>query len=174
MVRYSNNGAIDATFGNNGIVITDYNGLDNYTKSATVQSTGEILVLSNLDHANTSSSLCTRYLANGSIDASFGSNGYTENKLNQYTNNVNILINNSGKIIILTIDNDSTLYNKSNILQLNSNGTLDNNYAINGISKINNYPAPSVEGIFDFAVQSDGKIVAVGYTQNLKTSTLLF
>lgn len=70
VARYNANGSIDTTFGNAGIVTTAL-GISAMATSIVVQENGQIVVAGTSD----AGVVLVRYNSNGSIDASFGTNG---------------------------------------------------------------------------------------------------
>jgi uncharacterized delta-60 repeat protein len=72
LVRYNiENGSLDTSFGNNGIVITDL-GPGDLGYSVTVQSDGKILVAGQTGNGTDSDFALLRYNTDGSLDTSFG------------------------------------------------------------------------------------------------------
>lgn len=76
LIRYAIDGKIDSTFGEDGIVITDFGGFD-HASSMKIEESGKIVVAgsSNTGNANAGDFALARYNPNGSLDSSFGENG---------------------------------------------------------------------------------------------------
>jgi len=74
---YSQDGTLDPGFGNNGIVETDFNGLDDYVVSIATQSDGKILAGGVVTLPSTDvTQVVVRYNTDGTIDNSFGNTGH--------------------------------------------------------------------------------------------------
>ncbi|CAM4046893.1 T9SS type A sorting domain-containing protein [Flavobacterium branchiophilum] len=129
---YAQDSFLDATFGNSGKVI--FNKVDD-TEQATClakQSDGKIIA---------AGTFITRYNLDGSIDTSFGDNGFVKILPFKYLNeNGNIVTNFiKCKITALGVNSDNSLiiaykpaenidYFLYNVLKLDANGTIDNSF----------------------------------------------
>ena len=121
LVRYSADGELDTSFGNNGIVITDLNGYGHAT-SIIVQD-GKLLVVGTRD----TDFALTRYSANGELDTSFGTNGIVITDFGSIDSSASATVQEDGKIIVAGA---SAQRNNSNfaIARYNSDGSLDANF----------------------------------------------
>jgi len=160
---------LDETFGNNGLVTRDINGLRNITElvnQIAIQNDGKIIaIVPNFPNNSYFFNNITlvRYQINGGLDSSFGNNGVVVSDFKEYNSQhakpytVNVLEN--GKILVCgdyygTYENVSETYNF--LIQYNSNGDLDSSFGING-------KATGVFGqVISVAIQKDGKILATG------------
>jgi uncharacterized delta-60 repeat protein len=76
LVRYNPNGTIDRTFGNRGGVLTDFDGFNDDIQALLIQPDGKIVAVGSAKNpAHYYDFALARYLANGSIDAGFGTAG---------------------------------------------------------------------------------------------------
>lgn len=74
-VRYSSDGTLDATFGNNGRSISpDGNGFD-LARAAALQPDGKLLLAGECSLSSVTGFCALRYNANGTVDTAFGING---------------------------------------------------------------------------------------------------
>ena len=98
LVRYTSNGALDSTFGTNGIVTTE---IVNASASAMrIQSDGKIVAAGRTSVGGGYDFALVRYNANGSLDTSFGTNGIVTTPIGGYTEYVSALgIQSDGKIV---------------------------------------------------------------------------
>ena len=86
VLRLTNSGAIDAGFGTNGKVITDFPGIYDYVYSIEVQNDGNILLGGDMSDGTATKKLALiRYTANGALDPGFGTGG----KLSVAASNMN-------------------------------------------------------------------------------------
>jgi len=74
VLRYDSNGALDATFGNNGSITTDI-GNTEFPKSIVVQADGKILVGGTTYGSSFENPFVARYSTTGLLDNTFNSNG---------------------------------------------------------------------------------------------------
>ncbi|MCB0748645.1 MAG: hypothetical protein KDC90_14385, partial [Ignavibacteriae bacterium] len=170
MERYNPNGTLDKTFGTNGYVISNIGSLNIQAESVALQSDEKIVVAGLSDSGNPSSFITIRYNSNGTIDNTFGVNGSTISSFeNLRTVAYSIAMQNDGKIIsagyINSISNDYNFI----IIRYDSNGKLDDSFGTSGISIV---PiATSSELAYSVSIQSDGKIIAAGYSQYAATTS---
>ncbi len=163
---YSQTGVLDTTFGTNGIVLTDINQSSSTVFSTALQSDGKIVAAGINFVTGSGQDYCVvRYNANGSLDASFGTNGIATVALGILDDfGRSIAIQSDGKILVagntrVQIATTQTRL-RLGVIRLNSNGTLDTSFDSDGIatfalSTLNDNPGT-------IALQSDGKIIIGG------------
>jgi len=158
--RFNPDGTIDSSFGTNGQVT-----LSVPAEAVAVQPDGRIVVAGSEQGFAMS---LGRFDTNGSVDATFGSDGvaviYTPNVPHEGGGVRKVLIQVDGKIVVDTDYIDTALtqpFNNSLLVRCNPNGTLDSTFGsvAPGVT-VNNGLAGASGGAI--AMQSDGKIVAVG------------
>ena len=172
LVRYNEDGSLDKTFGTNGIVTTAVGASDDKIFSIAIQQDGKIVAAGTSYQAVSNNNIyvfaLTRYNSNGSMDNTFGTNGSVTTAL-QISGNLqqdneakSVIIQKDGKIIIggYTSSNNQTYFA---LIRYNSNGSLDNTFNTNGIA-VTAVGAES-DAINSLAIQSDGKIVAAGFSE---------
>ncbi|MCA1624575.1 MAG: FG-GAP-like repeat-containing protein [Acidobacteria bacterium] len=154
VLRYNPNGTLDNSFGANGIVQTNIDNQSTYVRGMALQPDGKIIVNGYSYRSSPWISFIARYNTNGTLDNTFGANGIvriTEFPLIGYA----LAIQQNGKILTAGQGNSNFA-----ISRYNSNGTIDTSFGTNGviitpIGSIQNY-------ITSIALQTDGKIIAVG------------
>lgn len=168
-VRLNTNGTLDTTFNGTGRVITSL--ATDETKSVAIQADGKIVVAGyKYDSTlHTSEFFLIRYNTNGALDTTFNSTGVVLASINKNKPNkpCDVKIQTDGKIVVggtsyLVYNNDIA------VMRFNSNGTLDTTF--NGTGKLTSGILTSGrDELQKLAVQSDGKILAAGYsaTDNL-------
>lgn len=140
LVRINSNGSRDASF-NPGT------GADNIIRAILVQADNKIIITGDFDTVNgVTQPGVARLNANGSVDA-----GFTSPVIPSYTKKVYTgLILSSGKILVGgTFTATDGSQNRSHLIRLNTNGSLDLDFQ-----------QISSSDIHSLAVQTDGKIVA--------------
>ena len=75
LVRVNSNGSLDASFGNNGIVITDFANGDDWASDIALQGNGKILAAGTASTAYGEDFALARYHPDGGLDTSFSSDG---------------------------------------------------------------------------------------------------
>lgn len=150
LVRYLTNGNLDINFNSNGIVTTLY-GVSSFGNAVALQSDGKIVVAgSSAGHV-----LLVRYnSADGSVDTSFGVNGFVQQSIGNLDSPRAILIDGSGNILVAGTTDSSGF-----MMRLNSSGVLDTSYGTNGLA-INSNGSPVI--FTDIALDANGKSVVVG------------
>ncbi len=100
IVRYNSDGSIDKTFGNNGIVLADYDYADDFAWVIKADEYDK-LVVGGLRTLNGSQSLLiARFNSNGSPDFSFGNRGMFDYKFNGVNEEIrDLIIQPDGKIL---------------------------------------------------------------------------
>lgn len=159
LVRLNADGTLDSSFGTNGITIVD-NGSHEVVDAMTILNDGKILLAGN----NYDNFLAARFNTDGSLDTSFGTNGWTTTIFDSSYGQVkDATSQNDGKILLSGFASDiSTGRHKIAVARFNTDGTIDSTFGTSGQVSFN-------IGSFDdygagVAVQTDGKIMIGGYT----------
>ena len=168
MARYHDDGSPDASFGENGKVITPIGGHHDWCNAIAIQSDGKILAGGSTDTSPEGDSrhdfALVRYHADGSRDASFGNNGIVITHIGlSYNVAYSLAIQHDGKIIMAGEANDS-IFSDFAVVRYHSDGSLDNSFGDQGIVRT------ALSESYDFAksvvVQDDEKILVAGSAQN--------
>ena len=75
LARYSANGALDTTFGTNGVVKTDISGADDFAENLAIDAAGRIIVVGRATSPTILDVALARYNPDGTLDTSFATNG---------------------------------------------------------------------------------------------------
>lgn len=159
IVRYNVNGTVDTTFGTAGTVTYNFNAFfgSDQAQAVLIQPDGKIVVAGDASFIDFA---LARFNANGSVDASFGTNGQVLTDFGMYESINSIARQADGKLVVAgTRDNSSNV--SFALARYNTNGTLDTTFGLNGklttdFGDFSNDRARAV------VVQTDGKIVAGG------------
>jgi uncharacterized delta-60 repeat protein len=157
VARFNSNGTLDTTFGTGGQVITNL-GLSSEIRSIALQSDGKIVAAGFLSNGANDDFAIVRYNSNGSLDTTFSGDGKLSTDLGSYDSIYSIALQSDGKIVATGVSNDNFA-----IARYDTNGTLDTTFS--GDGKLTTDMGSS-DGIQSIALQSDGKIVAAGYSGN--------
>ncbi len=163
LARYNMDGTLDPTFGQGGMVSTDFLGEEDTARAVAVQTDGKIVAVGVAGYHSYHLALAVaRYNADGSLDSSFADHG----KLLVYGSlgamGQAVQIQPDGKILV-----GGSIYENSGqflLLRYTSDGSPDLTFGSNG--RVQTQPSGNPNGtdiLYALAVQPDGKIVAAGW-----------
>jgi uncharacterized delta-60 repeat protein len=175
VARYDTDGTLDATFGVNGRVTTDFPGLAAVASSVVIQPDGKIVVAGGAFPLFTflGDFEIVRYNTNGSLDASFGSGGIVTTSFpGQGSYAFAVALQPDGKIVAAGTDfvdfsSDDSSDTDFAIERYNANGTPDATFGVNG--QVTTDFDGFNDDAFAILVQPDGRLVAVGSAKNPAT-----
>lgn len=176
IARYNSSGTPDASFGANGKILIgndyEYGGF----KTA-LQPDGKIVTIGQKFTLNAAGNLyiavdfaVSRYNANGTLDASFGTGGKVFTAVGDgqfepyyYEDPRGVVLQSDGKIVVMGFIFVNGSGYKFGIVRYNTDGSLDNNFGSGGkvITAIASNYGPSSD-VNSMLLQPDGKIVLVG------------
>lgn len=159
LVRFTENGYIDKSFGNKGLIVTEISSEKDVGESVVIQNDGKIVVVGTTDHKPTTDIVLIRYNENGSIDYSFGIGGIVITDINSgFDIGKSITVQSDGKLIVSGFTHVGNKFFMT-LLRYDSYGDLDPTFGNSGIviTDINGR-----RGKMDLALQNDGKIILVG------------
>ncbi len=169
--RYNSDGSLDQTFGKGGKVLTDIAvGVDNIS-DIVLQPDGKIVAAGTTDiPGDLEDSVYTavlRYLPDGSLDKSFGSNGSTVNKRPANAALKVVALQNDGKIVTAGSIYDATATVVHFLAErYTKDGGIDSSFGDNGYTITAMDYSDAAKGVI---IQGDGKIVLAGSTYNGKS-----
>ena len=160
LAKYSSDGNLDSSFGENGQIDKSFQGVDAMSvRAAKLQQDGKIVIAGAAyfldgEYAYQPKIMTARFNADGSVDKSFGGKGYVllEGKIANA-----LIIQPDGKIVI---GGDTGLENMFITARYLPDGSLDTGFGHNGI--ITTSFNHNREYINALALQPDGKIIAAG------------
>lgn len=173
LIRFNTNGSVDSTFGTNGVVTLDIDSVNNFVIELAIQPDGKIIAGGYFQGIYTGvlgkDFALLRFNSNGTRDMAFGTNGKTT--YNLISDSVTLsrgtftdmLLQPDGKIIAGGQNQGDFM-----LLRYNSNGTFDNTFG-NGGRMVGNMGPANTDELKALALQTDGKVVATGYTNNGST-----
>ena len=156
VVRYHANGRRDETFGDYGLIETDFNGISDEGKSVAIQPDGKIVVA-----CRTGGDFgMIRYHSDGTLDATFGSNGRVVTSFTEYCDAaLDVAIQKDGKIVAVGCAFVNCRHHFA-LARYNTDGTQDASFGSKGLVVTD---FGGVQQTADnVVIQSDGKIIATG------------
>lgn len=162
VVRLDTSGALDTTFNLVGSVQSSFS-ISDRVHTAAIQSDGSIVVAGHTTDCCTEESTIGRYATDGSLDTTYNLIGYNNFSYNPGTDTISgMRLQSDGKAVAVGYGNNG-LYNDATIARFNTDGSLDTSF--NGTGKVRFDVGYATYGS-NLAIQSDGKIVLVGSTNN--------
>jgi uncharacterized delta-60 repeat protein len=166
VARLNNNGLLDTTFSTDGKLTINMSLYGSRVIALALQADGKLILAG---YAKTSSTYgpedfaIVRIHANGALDGSFSYDARVTISFYPYIDKASsVVIQPDGKIVVAGWASDYVLYSDDIALaRLNTDGSLDRTFY--GDGKVTFDLTGGMDGVFDVAIQSDGKIVAAGY-----------
>ncbi|HUR40602.1 MAG TPA: hypothetical protein VM240_05480 [Verrucomicrobiae bacterium] len=159
--RYNANGTLDTTFAQNGVLIGS-SGYGN-GNSIKLDASGKIVVAGNtVDTDNFSVMGVWRFNADGSPDATFGTNGRFTYTAGGNANVEAIAFDSSGRILVTGVLSPPGEDADMAILRLLADGTLDPGFDVDGVA-VNG--GAGLEYAQELVIDSVGRIVVAGATE---------
>jgi uncharacterized delta-60 repeat protein len=157
-------GSLDVSFSTDGKVTTDFGTNYDVGASVAIQGDGKIVLAGSTEEGFA----LARYNSDGTLDNNFGVSGKVITyEVGKSSKGTSMTIQNDGKIVVGGFIISGYLANKAlydfAIVRYNSNGILDNTFDFDG--KVITDIGEDDRGN-SIAIQSDGKIVLVGYSFN--------
>jgi uncharacterized delta-60 repeat protein len=154
VVRYTPDGSLDSSFGNNGVINPVVSGGIQQAAKMLIQPDQKI-VLAGFEYKNGIPTIVLmRFLSNGSFDNSFGINGVVDSTLGIGESLPYIALQSDGKIVVL-----GWYYPGFILLRYNTDGSLDESFGNNGevLTTFGEGAVPT-----SIAIAPDGRIVTAG------------
>jgi uncharacterized delta-60 repeat protein len=165
IARYTSSGALDTSFGNGGGVVTDFAGFNDDVFAIVVQPDGKLVAAGSAKDAATYYDFAVaRYLANGALDASFGSGGKlrTDFGTGAFDRARAARLQPDGKLVAAGFAASSDLlFQPFALVRYTASGALDTSFSGDGKLEIDF--GSFNQTAYDLLIQPDGKLVATGF-----------
>ena len=164
LVRYADDGALDASFGVGGIVTTDFVGPPRAAHALVLQPDGKLVVAGERRAPQTNDIAIARYDSDGTIDASFGTGGVAATNLEgDFETGLAVVRQADGKLVVAGQRSDGTVADFV-LVRFDANGVLDADFAGGGsLTDFGGGP----DAALALAAQPDGKLVASGMATSI-------
>ncbi len=173
LARYNPDGTLDSSFGNNGIVTTDFpSGSTDSAQAIIIQPDGKILIGGQHYNGSNYDFALARYNPDGTLDSNFGSGGLVTTTFPGNGSDVifEMALLNDGRIVSAGYIASGGNLNFG-IARYNPDGTPDINFGSGGFITTD-FPGNGQDIISAIAFQMDGKIIAAGETNSTVNSDL--
>jgi uncharacterized delta-60 repeat protein len=159
-------GSFDTSFNSTGFVETVFSSGENLIFDLALQSNGKIVAVGVDNFAIDNDFAVARYLSDGTLDTSFNTTGLAALDLNSNNDDARATaIQSNGKIIVAGYTTPGGGDFDFALVRFNSNGTLDSTFGTSGITILDINSAGADDLIYDIALDSQDRIIAVGRTQ---------
>lgn len=163
VARYNTDGSADPSFNGGGSLLTDFGNGDDIAGGVAIQSNGMIVVAGTAGGVDFG---VARYQSNGILDPMFDTDGLVTTDFEGSFDGANAVIVQPGGNIVAAGFAAVGGELEMALVRYDTNGALDTGFA--GTGKVTvNFGLGNEEQAFGLAVQSDGKLVAAGYSQDL-------
>ena len=166
LARYTTTGVLDPTFDLDGRVFTDFAFDDDQAFAITLQTDGKIILAGRSDIIGNRNFGLARYTTFGTLDGTFDGDGRATADPGAIDEAHAVAMRSGGKIIAVGRNNGNfDTGNDIALVSFNSNGSTDNTFGTAGVvtTDILRSADDSIRGV---ALQSDGKIIVAGTTNN--------
>lgn len=169
LTRYNPNSSIDTTFGDNGLVFTDFdaNAPTEGALAAAIQPDGKVVAAGFISLLNPGPGFfaLARYNTDGSLDTTFGSGGKVLTAVVQHINEARaIAIGPDGKIVVAGYYFGGNQNFQALLVRYNPDGSLDSSFGSGGtVTDFRGFSSGSANLAETVAIQPDGKIVIAGH-----------
>lgn len=169
VVRYKANGSLDASFGNGGIVTTDFFGSQEFISDIVIRPDGRILVTGAATEPQVRQSFAmAQYNPNGSLDPSFGLGGKVVTDFTSFGAGSSLsralLLQADGRVVVVGNTNIVNTFNYDLAMaRYNPNGSLDPTFGLGG--KVLTDFFGNEDSANDIALQPDGRYLVAGSAQ---------
>src|SRR5581483_5691264 len=154
-------GALDASFGRGGRVVTNFGGTGDMARSVVVQPDGKLVAAGTTNVSGATDFALARYNSDGRLDHSFGTGGKVVTDFaGSYDSVGAVTLQADGKIVAGGWSVVDSIANFA-LARYNSDGTLDAGFGTEG--KVRTDFGGVSSQVFSIALQPDGKIVVAGY-----------
>jgi uncharacterized delta-60 repeat protein len=160
LIRYTEDGAVDSSYGSQGLVITNFGNACNINSIA-LTTDNKVVAVGDYNNGSTSDFAIARYLKTGALDITFNGSGEVTSNFGNSDNAISVAIDTTGKIVVGGYYTDPSNNSHFEIARYTTNGSLDPSFNGSGVTGTNF--GSNQEILAGMALQSNGEITAGGY-----------
>jgi len=161
LARYNADGSLDFAFDSDGKVTAPVGSGDDWGWGVDLQADSKIVVAGRSYNGSNWDFSLARFNTNGSIDSTFDSDGVTMTGFTGDDYATSVKVQSDGGIVVGGYSNGSGNFA---LARYNADGSLDTSFDFDG--KVSTDFSNSNDECYSIALQSNGKIVAAGYSGN--------
>ena len=163
-LAWAADGDLDTSFDTDGKVSTPILSGADEANSVVLQSDGKIVAAGSSYNGSNYDFAVVRYNTDGSLDTTFGTGGKVTTSIGSDPDVANsVVLQSDGKIVAAGYSHNGSNFDFA-IVRYNTNGSLDTTFDADG--KQTTSIGSGTDGANSAVLQSDGKIVAAGYSHN--------
>ena len=170
LLRFNKDGTLDTSFNREGAVTTSVVTGDDEALALGLLSDGRIVAAGYSNNGANRDFAMVCYLANGTLDQSFGDNGVVITPVGNSNDEITALVVNSQDMITVAGAVEGTAGRVLATARYFADGTLDTSYGEQGVSLIGVGSDSAAEGIIE---RSDGTVVVSGSYEEKKYASLM-
>jgi uncharacterized delta-60 repeat protein len=159
LIRYTNDGIVDSSYGSQGLVITNFGNACNINSIA-LTTDNKVVAVGNYNNGSAGDFAIARYLKTGALDPTFNGNGEVTSNFGNSDNAISVAIDTAGKIVVGGYYTDPSNNSHFEIARYSTNGSLDPTFNGSGVTGTNF--GNNQEYLSAIALQSNGEIIAGG------------
>lgn len=169
LARYTSTKDLDPTFGDGGVVLTDFRKSYDWAYAMALLPNGKILVAGVSNASGSKDFALARYNSNGTLDDSFGKGGLVTETSRSLTADIvrGIAIQRDGRIVVAGVSYEDVATVGPNgdfmVARYLPDGQNDLTFGIGGVMTTD-FSDSSYDEPYAVVIQPDGKIVLGGYT----------
>jgi uncharacterized delta-60 repeat protein len=173
LARYDTSGSLDGSFGAGGQVTTDFAGSSDIAFALALQSDGRVVAAGRaqvpISQGVDVDFAVARYDADGSLDAGFGTAGTLTTGFAAHSFDVGrgVAIQGDGKVVVAGFSQRQGKDPDFALARYGTDGNLDKDFGKKG-KVTTDFANGSFDGAAAVAIQGDGRIVAVGSSQQIQ------
>lgn len=175
LARYLPDGSMDATFGGDGKVLTNFTARHDAARAVTIQANGRIVAAGFAGGRRRGGFALARYLPDGSLDATFGGNGKVRTGFTKgWDLAFGIAVQPDRRIVVAGHaggPRSSPRDHRFAVARFRPHGALDRSFGVRGKRMMNFTPGD--DWAQDLAIQPDGRIVVAGRSNRARGSFAL-
>lgn len=179
LTRYTSDHTLDPTFGEQGMVVTDFGGSYDWAYGLALLPDGKIVVAGVSDLGGSKNLALARYLPDGSLDRSFGNRGLVVDGRRPLTVDIAhaMAVQPDGHIVVagVTYEDKVSLRQEGDFIvaRYTTDGSPDPAFGVGGIVTTD-FNRGSYDAAHALVLQPDGRMILGGYSTNTAGQGTLF